>query len=296
MATVIGAIGSRSILGECPIWDYRTRHLTWVDIDGRHIYRWSWDADNLEVRAMDGRPGCIALTTNPEILVVASEHRIGLLDWVGGHVEWKLNLPIDQPSVRLNDGRVSPQGDLWIGSMHVPATDRKSIGSIYRVDPDWSWEVRVTGVGVANAMTTAGDGMLWADTLLGCCWVLDPTGPADPVMSGDQAPLIDFAALGLPGGPDGACTDASGDLWVACVHGGALAHLTAEGALIERIDVPVRRPTCPAFGGPNLDTLFVTSIGGGDNYPTFDDEPDAGRVMLIDVGVHGVPENLFDAH
>ena len=296
MEGVIGAMGPRAILGESPIWDHRTRHLTWVDIDGRQIHRWSWDADALEVRSLDGRGGCIALTPNPEVLVVASEHRIGLLHWPSGKVDWKLHLPIEHSSVRLNDGRVSPQGDFWVGSMHVPASDRRFIGSIYRIKPDWSWDVRMTDVGVANAMTSVGDGMLWADTLLGACWVIDPSGPSGPLTSGAGRPLIDFGALGLPGGPDGACTDAYGDIWVACVHGGALAHLSSDGRLIERVDVPVRRPTCPAFGGPEFDTLFVTSIGGGGNYPVFEDEPDAGRVLLIDAGVRGVPEAIFDVH
>ena len=59
------------------------------------------------------------------------------------------------------------------------------------------------------------------------------------------------------------------------------------------IAVPIRRPTCVAFGGPALDTLFVTSIGGGGDYPVFDDEPDAGRVFALDVGVTGIDEVVF---
>jgi sugar lactone lactonase YvrE len=113
------------------------------------------------------------------------------------------------------------------------------------------------------------------------------------VVSGAAAALIDFAHLGLPGRPDGACTDASGDLWIACVHGSAVIHLNLTGQVIERVDMSVRRPTCPAFGGPDLGTMFLTSIGGGGIYPVFEDEPLAGRVLLLDVGVQGVPEHIF---
>lgn len=295
MPSIIGAMGPRTILGESPIWDHRSNHLVWVDIDGCQVFRWSWSEDALQVRESPGRPGCIALTSDPDVLLIASEHRIGLLHWPTGKVDWKVHLPIEQASVRLNDGRVSPTGDFWVGSMHVPGSDRRFIGSIYRLRPDWSWEVRVTEVGVANALTAVGDDMLWGDTLHRACWLMSQAQPpgSPPITSASSVALIDFDAIGLPGGPDGACTDAAGHIWLACVHGGALAQLTAEGVLLDRLDLPVRRPTCPAFGGPGLDTLFLTTIGGGGNYPVFDDEPDAGRVIMIDAGVRGVPEQIF---
>lgn len=292
-AQLVGSIGPRCILGESPIWDERINRLAWVDIDSRRVHRWDWATDRMESRSVDGRPGCIALTPDPEVLVIASEHRIGLLHWGRGEVAWKVELPIEHPSVRLNDGRVSPSGDLWVGTMHVPASDRRFISSIYRVRPDWSWDVMVTEVGVANAMVGITGGMLWGDTLHGSCWVMpEPAGPT-AIASGGEGRLIDFSALGLPGGPDGACTDASGGIWLACVHGSTLAHLTSRGDLVARIELPVRRPTCPAFGGPGLGTLFVTTIGGGGNYPVFEDEPDAGRVLLLETGARGVPEHQF---
>lgn len=292
-ARLVGTIGPRCVLGESPIWDHRAHHLTWVDIDGRQVHRWDWASDVIESRAIDGRPGSIALTEEPDRLLLASEHRIGILDWATGRVEWRLHLPIEHATVRLNDGRVSPQGDFWVGSMHVPASERRFIGSIYRIRPDWSWEVLVTQVGVANALTRTTTGMLWADTLHGACWTMPAQGQAVPVTSGTGRPWVEFAEVGLPGGPDGACTDAHDDRWIACVHGGALAHLDAEGILLDRIDLPVRRPTCPAFGGPELDTLFLTTIGGGGNYPAFNDEPDAGYVLLLEVDARGVPEEVF---
>lgn len=292
MSEFVRAIGPRCILGESPLWDGRTGHLLWVDIDGRQVHRWSWDTEEVQSLTLEDRPGSIALTADPETLVLASEHRVGLLRLGDGRIDWKATLPIPYPSVRLNDGRISAAGDFWVGSMHVPGTDNRFIGAIYRVHPDWTWDTVVTHVGVANALVSTDSGMHWADTLHGACWILDEAVQI-PVVSGSGEPHVTFAGAELEGGPDGACIDSERHVWVACVHGRALARFDSDGALVERVELPVRRPTCPAFGGPDLRTLFVTSIGGGGNYPFFDDEPDAGRVLVLDVDRRGVPENLF---
>lgn len=284
------AIGPRCVLGESPLWDGRTDELLWVDIDGRTLHRWNWFTEKITSLTLSDRPGSIALTSNPEVLVLASEHRVGLLH-PDGRIDWKITLPIAYPSVRLNDGRVSSSGDFWVGSMHVPSKDRRFIGAIYRIHPDWTWEPVIVDVGVANALVSTPAGMHWADTLHGACWILDAAD--GPVVSGTGVPHLTFAAAGLEGGPDGACIDDQDNVWVACVHGGALACFDPEGRLIERIDLPVRRPTCPVFGGPDLSTLFLTTIGGGGNYPVFDDEPDAGRVLVLDVHRRGRPEHVF---
>jgi L-arabinonolactonase len=292
MSAITRTIGPRCVLGESPIWDFRTGHLLWVDIDGRQIHRWDWDTEEIASLTLTERPGSIALTPDPETLVLASEHRVGLIHLTTGDIDWKVTLPISHASVRLNDGRVSATGDFWVGSMHVPSKDRRFISAIYQIHPDWSWEPAIVDVGVANALVSTAAGMHWADTLHGACWILDEITGA-PHVSGTGEPHVTFASVGLEGGPDGACIDAQGHVWVACVHGGALACFDPEGRLVERIDLPVRRPTCPVFGGPDLRTLFVTTIGGGGNYPVFDDETDAGRILVVDAMSQGVPEHVF---
>jgi sugar lactone lactonase YvrE len=286
------AIGPRAVLGECPIWDPRLGALFWVDIDGRCVHRWDWEADALAVHSLAGRPGCIALTASPGTLLVAVEHSIGLLDWTTGAVHWQLELAIAEPTTRLNDGRVDRSGDLWIGTMHVPASDERYIGSLFHVSADWTATEVLTGVGVANGLAFSGDSrsVYFADTLRLAAWRFELVAPG---VLGDRTPFVEFSSVGLPGRPDGACVDAEGCYWIACVHGSAVARITPDGAVDRVVAVPARRPTCVAFGGPALDTLFVTSIGGGGDYPVFDDEADAGRVFALDVGVTGIAEVVF---
>jgi len=285
-------LGPRCVLGESPLWDGRTRHLLWVDIEGQALHQWNWDTEGVTSLTLTHRPGSIALTPDPDIVVLASEHSVGLLRISTGSIDWKIALPIPYPSVRLNDGRVSAAGDFWVGSMHVPATDRRFIGTIYRIHPDWTWDPVIVDVGVANALVSTPAGMHWADSLHGACWTVSDATTA-PQVSGTGEPLVTFSSVGLAGTPDGACIDAQDDIWLACVHGGVLARFDAAGRLTRQIGLPVRRPTCPAFGGPDLATLFVTTIGGGGNYPVYDDEPEAGRVLALDLGVQGRAEYIF---
>lgn len=285
-------IGERSVLGECPIWDARLDALFWVDINSRAVHRWDWKGDELSTRVMAGRPGSIALTATPGVLVVAMEHTLLVLDWESGEATTRRDLPIAEDSVRLNDGRVDRSGNLWVGSMHVPASDGRSVGSLFCVRPDWSAREVLTGIGVANglAFPPSGSVMYFADTTKLIVWryAVDSEGHL-----GERSPFVDFARLQLPGKPDGGCVDSDGGYWIACVHGSAVARVFADGQLDRIIPVPFRRPTCLAFGGPDLATLFVTSIGGGGQYPEFDDEPDAGRVLGLDVGFTGVREAIF---
>jgi len=72
--------------------------------------------------------------------------------------------------------------------------------------------------------------------------------------------------------------------------------VTCNGDDVDRIvELPVEIPTMPAFGGADLDTIFVTSIGPGGGFPTAPGQPQAGGVFAVDAGVSGLPEPRFAA-
>jgi len=162
---------------------------------------------------------------------------------------------------------------------------------LHRMDPDGASETVRRGVGVSNGLAFSPDGttMYHADTLCDTVWAYD----YDPTTGerGRERVFTDFADL--PGSPDGACVDAAGCYWVACVFGWAVARLTPDGDVDRIIELPVEKPTMPAFGGPGLDTLFVTSIGGGGTHEVAPDQPEAGRLMTIEVGATGIVEPTF---
>jgi L-arabinonolactonase len=282
---------ARAQLGECPLWSPAERRLYWVDIDGRAIHRFDPLSGIDQVHEAPGRPTALALTARPGRLLVAIEERLAFFD-LGAEAwfDWFALEPADSGN-RLNDGRCDPAGRFWVGSMFDPATAGRSTGALYRVSGAGTAVTMRTEVGVANGLAFAPDGrtMYFADTPRRTVWAYDydvDTGEATR-----ERVFQDFSEL--PGKPDGACVDADGCYWIACVYGWAVARITPEGKVDRVISVPVEKPTMPAFAGGDLSTLFITSIGGGGSHPIDPKQPDAGGVFALEVGVQGLPEPAF---
>ena len=280
-------------LGECPVWDERAGCLYWIDIDSSAVHRYDPTSGDNETRTLPGRPGSLALTDDPDRLLVAVEHRLMDLMWSTGAAISRVDLEPEGPGKRLNDGRCDPAGRFWVGSMGDPPTDGRPVGMLHRVDVDGVTEVVQTGVGVSNGLAFSPDGsvMYWADTHRDLVWAYDydvETG----VRSNEQV-FLDFAEL--PGRPDGACVDEAGCYWVACVYGWALLRATPDGHVDRVVEVPVEKPTMPAFGGAGLDTIFVTSISTGGSYAAAPGQQHAGGLLAFTPGVSGLPEPRFGA-
>lgn len=275
-------------LGESPVWDARLERLWWVDINGRVV--WSVDPDGGDARGLGlaGRPGCLALTPDPEALIVAVEQEVIRLWWRSGHQEIIARLPGAAPTVRLNDGRVDAWGRLWTGTMHVPSSARLARGCLYRIDPDGSVQVIEEEVGVVNGLAFSPDGgtLYFADTHRSLVWRYPLNGGKDD--PGPREVFLDWQAAGLPGRPDGACVDANGDYWCAGVYGKAVVRVHPDGTVAAVTEVPLQRPTCPAFGGADLTTMWVTSIGSA--APGDGDGPEEGRLIRWEGAGRGLPE------
>jgi L-arabinonolactonase len=282
---------ARAQLGECPLWSPAEERLYWVDIDGRAVHRFDPVSGADEDVAVPGRPGSLALTVNAGELLVALEGRLGVLTFDDRSWRDWIRLEPEDRGNRLNDGRCDPAGRFWVGSMFDPAAAKHMTGSLYRVERDGATTVVRTGVGVPNGTAFSPDGrtMYFADTHLDCVWAYDydvDTGEAT-----NERVFLDFS--GLPGHPDGACVDEDGAYWIACVFGSAVLRVTPAGVVDRRVTLPVRKPTMPAFGGPYLSTLYITTIGGGGSHAVDPSEPEAGGLFAVETGYHGLPEPAF---
>jgi sugar lactone lactonase YvrE len=284
-------VPAKASLGECPLWSDLDERLYWVDIDGREIHRYDPASGADERRSVPGRPGSIALTETAGRLLVALEHGLAFYDWdSAAYREW-IALEPEATGNRLNDGRCDPAGRFWVGSMFDPTSAGRSTGMLHRVGPGGDVATVRTEIGIANGLAFSPDGstMYFADTPRQTVWAYDydvATGDAR-----NERVFIDFT--GLPGRPDGACVDQDGCYWIACVGGWAVIRVTPDGAVDRRIDLPVARPTMPAFGGPALATLYVTSIGDGGSRPGIPGQRDPGGLFAIETGARGLVEPRF---
>lgn len=292
MSPQIHVVGThRAKLGESPVWSGRDSTLYWVDTDGKTIQALRWGQEEPHSWALPGRPSCIALTLESGRFVVGMG--AGLIEYHSSTGEWNEVVALETTEgVRMNDGRADAAGRLWIGSMDERCESDSGFpaGHLFRVDVDGRVDAMVDGVATSNGLAFSPDRrtMYWTDTQAHVIWAFD----YDLDTGSTTKRRVFFDATNLPGKPDGACVDADGCYWLACVYGWAVVRITPDGQVDRTVELPVEKPSMPAFAGPNLDTLAVTSISTGGRRPAGPDQPEAGGLLLLDVGVTGVTEPL----
>ena len=290
--TVRQVVTGDTLLGECPIWSEAEQVLYWIDIDGHAVHRYDPATDTDEQRDVGARPGALALTADAGRLLLAMEHQITWLDWASGTVTpW---LDVEEPGRnRFNDGRTDPSGRLVIGTMWPETNDLRRTGTLYGITGDGSVTPMLPEIGVPNGTAFDPDRglMYFADTPNQLVIVADYD--AETGMRSNAREFLDYRDL--PGKPDGACLDAEGCYWSASVYGWAVIRVTPDGEIDRRIELPVAKPSMPAFGGPDLSTLYITTIGDAGSAPS---EPGRdgftpGDLLAVDLDVQGRPDPLF---
>jgi sugar lactone lactonase YvrE len=268
--------------GEGPFWDAARGRLLLVDMLAGAIVEVGVDGGTQRrtlatvAAALRGRSG--------GGYVLATENSFVLL---GPDLTDEEVLPpvFTDPLIRMNDGGCDPQGRFYCGTMAYAETP--GAGTLYRLDPDRSVHVALRDVTISNGLqwNRAGDTVFYADT---------PTGRIDRFdfapQSGAFTGRRTFAEIAGGGLPDGMAIDAEDGIWVALWGGGAVHRYTPDGRLDLVVDLPVSNVTACAFGGPDLQTLFITTSRQGLE-PA--DQPDAGAVFRYDAGVSGAPQHLF---
>lgn len=278
-------------LGECPLWDHRTGRLYWIDSIERKL--WCAPGPDREPRhwALPDVIGSIGLGPG-DGLVAGFANGFALIDPSGEEVaiRWLGDPEADRPDTRLNDGKVDRQGRFWCGSMNRRFAAANA--ALYRLDPDLSWRRMDDGFTVSNGIAFSPDGrrLYFSDSRVDRSYQydLDPRGGS---LSNRRAFVRTDAYAGRI---DGATVDADGCYWGALFEGGAIGCFTPDGALARQVSVPVSCPTMCAFGGRDLDVMYVTSATFSMSAPARAREPLAGGVFAIrGLGVRGLPETAF---
>ena len=276
------------LLGESPVWDHRSGRLFWVDGVGRLVHgldpasgeRWQCPTPSMV--------GSIALAEQGR-LVCGLADGIWMLDLASGAFEPVFRPDPVNPAIRFNDGKTDRQGRFLCGSMGVHA---EPVGTLWRVGERGAARALVGGIRISNALCFSPDGrvMYFADSLERRIRAYDYGAGEEGL--GEARVFADTA--GWDSGPDGATVDAEGCVWTCLVRAGRIARFTPQGALDRLIDAPTDLPSSLAFGGPGLDTLFVTSIRDSGSGRAVSKHPRGGCLhALTGLGVRGIAETPF---
>jgi len=278
-------------LGEGAIWSAQEQVLYWVDIPAGRLCRFDPSTGENRVWEMGRSIGCFALRRSRGA-VVALADGIFTFDFESNRLESLGDPESHLPMNRFNDGTVDPRGRFYAGTMPDQGGDAKlgPRGALYRVDADRKIHRVMDGFFVINGLAFSPTGTT--------AYVSDSFPPVRTIWAFDYD--LDDAAWtnrrvfldtrGLPGRPDGGAMDSAGCYWMAGVGGWQLVRITPQGKVDMQIPMPVEKPTRIAFGGKQLDTLYVTSIGKPGITPGSEgQQPDAGGIFALKVpGVSGL--------
>ena len=269
-------------LGEGILWHPERGQLFWFDIlAGKLLSRMGGEALEWDLGEMASAAGWVDRDT----LLVATETALKRFDIPTGALETLAPLEAGDPATRSNDGRADPVGGFWIGTMGKGAESRA--GTIYRFHRG---EVRklMDRITIPNAICFAPDGgtAYWTDTAEGVVRAQPLDGDGWP--EGDATDLIDFRGEGL--NPDGAVTDAEGNLWIAQWGAERIACHAPDGTFLRAVTLGAMHPSCPAFGGEGLRTLYATTARQGLEPGEADRRPGNGCVFRLKGAGQGRPE------
>ena len=284
-------VAAAAKLGEGTFWDTAQQVLWWIDIFGRTIYRFDPATGKQTQFATPEDPGCLA-TRAQGGLVLSMTSGFFFLDLATGDFKPIVDPEEEITATRFNDGRTDRQGRFWSGSMVIDvATEPRKIAALYRLDADHSCHRMLDGIGCSNGLAWSPDGrtMYHSDshTSFIRAWDFDPKTAA---IENQRV----FADLGwMKGIADGATVDEEGCYWVTIPFQGKVLRFDPSGALMRTIELPTDVPTCCEFGGANLDILYVTTAALDRTPQELADQPLAGGLFAIDVGVRGITAAPF---
>jgi len=284
-------VDSKSILGEGPIWDNQKQVLFWVNIQANEVL--ITDPAGGETRTIDvGQMVGTVVPHTENSVMLALQEGFAQLDLDSEALTFIHDPEADIDTNRFNDGKCDPAGRFWAGTMGFSGPSGAH-GSLYRMDSDYSVHKILEDVTTSN-------GIVWSHDKTTMYYIDTPLGRVDAFDYDDASGDIcnRRTAITIPDGqgfPDGMTIDADGNLWVAHWGGHRISCWDPVRAeLVETIRVPAPQVTACAFGGPNLDQLYITTARNGLDDATLAEYPHAGSLFVVTPGARGVPAFAFN--
>ncbi|MEP6943552.1 MAG: SMP-30/gluconolactonase/LRE family protein [Betaproteobacteria bacterium] len=278
----------KASLGECPVWSVSEQVLYWVDINAPSLNRFDPASGANTTWPMPESIGSFALRMGGGF-VVALRSAIWFASRDGKLERKVVDAPYDPAHHRFNDGRADAQGRFWAGSMN----EQRDVASakLYRLDADLSLHTAVEDITISNGLAFSPDGrtMYHADTMQRTIW----SYAVDPGSAALSARRVFAQFEGATDRPDGGAVDREGCYWSAFYRGGKIVRLSPKGELLAEHAVPSMCPTMCALGGPEMQTLYVTSARQQRDDAELARLPQSGGIFAMHVDVPGQVEPKF---
>jgi sugar lactone lactonase YvrE len=281
-------------LGEGALWHAPSKTLFWIDILDTRVHRYDPATGENVTHDVGEQVGTVVVRESGGCLL-GLVHGFGQFDPETGKVEYLVRVEHERDDVRFNDGKCDPAGRFWCGTMADNPWDAPDAGSLYVLDTDLSVRKMFGGVGCSNGIVWSADRktMYYIDTLLKEVSAFDYDLESGSIDNRRTAVKIDDKEHGFP---DGMAIDSEDGLWVAMWGGGRVCHCDPKkGEVVDIVEVPeAKNTTSCAFGGDNLDELYITTACAGFTDADWKEQPRGGSLFLAKPGVTGVPSFEFD--
>lgn len=267
-------------LGECPRWHSETRALHWLDIEGRRLHRYVPHKEQRETNVLVERVSALAFRS--EGYLFACEKSISVAN-IDGQIHSRLAEPDLPGDTRFNDGMLDHTGRFWVGTINA---EHRPDNALYCFDSDCTFHIADTGIVSGNGIGWSPDytRMYFVDSRAHVIHMYDFDGKTGNVSN--RRPFVYTNAE--PGVPDGIAVDQDGYVVCAFWDGWQVVRYDPQGTVVARMKVPVARPTACAYGGPDLDTLYITSARKGLSASSLVHQPFAGALFACEMPVRGM--------
>jgi sugar lactone lactonase YvrE len=282
-------LDAKATLGEGPCWDHRSGKLYWVDIAGKRLHVFDPQSGQDRMIQLDQMVGA-AVPRQSGGVVAALQHGLYQLDLDTEQLTLISDPEHHLEDNRFNDGKCDPAGRFWAGT--TSHQELEPLGSLYCLEPDHTVRKAIDGVTVSNGLAWSPDGqtMYYIDSPTKRVVAYD----FDVAAGALSRPRMVVAIAEDGGFPDGMTVDAEGMLWIAQWNGWQVSRWNPHtGELLSVIPVPVAQVSSCAFGGPNLDELYITTAGVRQTEEELAKQPYAGGIFRVKPGVAGLPAHFY---
>lgn len=281
-------LDAKSTLGEGAIWHPTENKLYWVDIEGKALHVYDPVSGNDKSIPVGHRIGTMVPVKSGGALV-ALQNGIHKIDLETGRLSFMVN-PLPDSNMRFNDGKCDPAGRFWVGSLALDS--RRRGASLYRMDVDGSVRTMIDSVSISNGIVWSADRktMYYNDTPTLTVQAFDYDHKTGNISNRRVAVRIPRGS----GAPDGMTIDAEGKLWVALWGAGCVARFDpSTGELLQKIMVPAPNVSSCAFGGKDLETLYITTARAWVSPAKLEEFPLSGGLFALKPGVKGVKAESY---